>query len=97
MRSRYTLTTKDFTKDSGVEQWSHRLKINVPYKTRAKPDEQTPVILTPADYGGLEPPSIQVKAVNVSLQLFREEIKNYPVSKAVNNTKNNFLNFIWVA
>ena len=90
MCGHYTLTTKDFIKHSGVEQWSHHLKINLPYKTTAKLSDRTLVILSAADdERWLEPTLNQVEAVKAPLQPFTGKTRVYPVLSAVNSPKNN--------
>ena len=61
-----------------------------PNKTMAKLHERMPVILSAENYDRwLEPTLNQVEDVEDLLQPFGGKMQAYPVSKAVNNTKNN--------
>ena len=61
-----------------------------PNKAMSKIHDRMPVILSPGDYERwLEPKVTEVKAVGDLLQPFKGKMKAHPVSRAVNNTKNN--------
>ena len=61
-----------------------------PNKAMSKIHDRMPVILSPGDYERwLEPKVTEVKAVEDLLQPFKGKMKAHPVSRAVNNTKNN--------
>ena len=69
-----------------------------PNKTMAKLHDRMPVILSPSDYKRwLEPTLNQVEDVEDLLQPFSGKMQAYPVSKAVNNTKNNSPDLILAA